>query len=554
MINIIIDNKKIKTEKGKTILEVAIENNIDIPALCYHSDLTPKESCRLCVVKIKGKKGMYTSCSTYAEDGMEIITNDEEINSVRKTNLELIFTQHVQQCGDCIWANRCKMLDLSQKLGININEYEDRKKNFKEYDIGGIFRFDSSKCINCSNCLEVCEKQGIGFLEMRKEGNTYRVMPSKDKECVYCGQCVVHCPAGTFETNDPANEIMAEIENDKYVIFQFAPAIRTSIGEEFEIGYGEVVIDKMVAGIKELGAKKVFDVSVGADFCVIEEAKELIERLEKKEDLPMFTSCCPAWVRFVEVYRPEFKANLTTTRSPHIILGGLIKTYFAEKENIDPKDIVVVSVMPCISKKYEITRKELELDGLKPVDYVLTTHELSKMFITNKIDIKDIKGKPRDPVLGIPSSAGVIFGASGGVAESALRTAYRMITKESIILDFTEVRGQEEVKEAKVEINGVELKIAVINGLGNAKKLLESNYMDFDYIEVMSCPGGCVGGGGQPVPVNAEIRKKRAQGLYGIDKTDKNRLADDNPIVKNIYNDFLNNKKIIKKICYTKFK
>jgi iron only hydrogenase large subunit-like protein len=293
---------------------------------------------------------------------------------------------------------------------------------------------------------------------------------------------------------------------------------------------------------------------VGADFCVIEEAKELIERLEKKENLPMFTSCCPAWVRFVEVYKPEFKANLTTTRSPHIILGGMIKTYFAEKEGIDPKDIIVVSVMPCLSKKYEITREELKVDGLDPVDYVLTTHELSRLLISKKIDLKNIVGIPRDPVLGIPSSAGVIFGASGGVAESALRTAYRMITKDNVILDYKEVRGMEEVKEAKVKIGEVELKLAVVNGLGNAKKLLESNYNDYDYIEVMSCPGGCIGGGGQPVPTNSEIRKKRAEGLYRIDEKDANRLADDNLIVKEIYAEFLNSDEIIKKICYTKFK
>jgi NADH-quinone oxidoreductase subunit G/NADP-reducing hydrogenase subunit HndD len=554
MIEIKIDNQKINTEEGKTILEVAIQNGIKIPALCYHSDLTPKESCRLCVVKIEGRNGLFPSCTTLVEDGMEIITDDEEINSTRKTNLELLFSEHVEQCGDCVWASRCKMLELSKKLGIRINEFEERKKDFKEYNIGDIFKFDSSKCINCSNCVEMCEKQGVGFLEIKKEDNFYRTVPSKDKECVYCGQCVVHCPSGTFETNNPAKKIMEEIENGKYVVFQFAPAIRTSIGEEFGMDYGEVVIDKMVAGIKQLGAKKVFDVSVGADFCVIEEAKELIERLEKKENLPMFTSCCPAWVRFVEVYKPEFKANLTTTRSPHIILGGMIKTYFAEKEGIDPKDIIVVSVMPCLSKKYEITREELKVDGLDPVDYVLTTHELSRLLISKKIDLKNIVGIPRDPVLGIPSSAGVIFGASGGVAESALRTAYRMITKDNVILDYKEVRGMEEVKEAKVKIGEVELKLAVVNGLGNAKKLLESNYNDYDYIEVMSCPGGCIGGGGQPVPTNSEIRKKRAEGLYRIDEKDANRLADDNLIVKEIYAEFLNSDEIIKKICYTKFK
>ena len=552
MINIQIDGKKISADEKKCILEIARENGIKIPSLCYHSDNSPKEGCGLCVIEIEGRKGLFTSCGTYPEEGMIIRTKTPEILKVRKTNLELLFSQHAEKCGDCIWNNRCRMLNLAKAWGLHINRWEDRKKDYPQYDFNNVLTFDSSKCINCSNCVETCEKQGIGFLEIKKEGSFHVVTPSKDKnkDCVYCGQCVVHCPSGSFSGVDPSLQIEKEIKNNKYVVFQFAPAIRTSIGEEFEMEYGSVVIEKMIAGIKKLGAKKVFDVSVGADIVTIEEANELIERLTKKEKLPMFTSCCPAWVKFVEFYKPELIPNLTEVRSPHIVLGGIIKTYFAQKENIKPEDIVVVSVMPCISKKYEIQRKELK----GSVDYVLTTHELARMFLKNKIDLNSIEGEPRDEILGIPSGAGVIFGSSGGVAESATRTAcFKLLNKKLDKIDFKEFRGEEEIKEATVEIGEIKIRIAVVNGLLNARKIIENYLREFDYIEVMSCPHGCVGGGGQPVPTSREIRRKRSEGLYQIDENEEIRIADENPIVQKIYKDFLTDKNLIKKICYTHF-
>lgn len=556
MVNIEIDGKKIIADENKNILEIAKENNIDIPSLCYHSDVYPKEACRLCLIEISGRSGLFTACSVHPEEGMIIITSSDEILRTRKTNLKLMFAQHIEKCNQCIWNNKCRMLNYARQWKLHINEWEDRKKNYPKYSFGGVIDYDSSKCINCSNCVEICKNQGVGFLEIKKQGSFHEVIPSQDKnkDCVYCGQCVVHCTAGSFSSVDPSSKIEEEIKSGKYVVFQFAPSIRTSIGEDFDMDQGSIVIEKMIAGIKKIGAKKVFDVSIGADLVTIEEANELIERLHKKDKLPMFTSCCPAWVKFIEFYKPEFIPNLTTVKSPQIVLGGIIKTYFAEKEKLDPKDIVVVSVMPCTSKKYEADRQELKIDGLNCVDYVLTTHELARMFIKNNIDLNTIEGEEKDDLFGNASGAGIIFGSSGGVAEAATRTAcYKLLNKKLEKIDFKEFRGHEGIKKASVKIGEIEIRIAVVNGLLNAKKILEDHLNEFDYVEVMSCLGGCVGGGGQPVPTDKEIRKKRAESLYQIDRNEKIRIADENPVIQNIYKEFLISKEIVNKIAYTNF-
>ncbi len=558
-IQIIIDGKKIECEKGKTILEVAIENGIEIPALCYHSDLKVNASCRMCLVEIKGIKGMQTSCSTKAEHKMDVVTNSLEIRKARKTNLELIFAQHREECNDCICKFNCNLLKLAKSYKVDIAKFFDRKTNYSVHKFGPALVFDSSKCIDCRNCVEVCKKQGVGFLEIKEKDGFFQVVPSKDKnkDCVYCGQCAVHCPVGAFEAVGEFEDIERCFEEkDKLLIFQFAPAIRTSIGEEFGLPYGSIVTEQLVAGIKKLGAHKVFDVSVGADFTTVEEANELMEKIENKAT-PCFSSCCPSWVKFIEFYYPEFIPHLATTRSPQVIMGGLIKTFWAEKENIDPKKIIVVSIMPCTAKKYEIQKKELEVDGLKPVDYVLTTRELAYLFKKWKIDLKNIKPEKQDNPLGIPSGAGVIYGATGGVMESALRTACAKTQKSGRLkIEFKDVRGSDGVKTALIKINNKEIKVAVVNGLGNAKKVLEElkkNPKLYDAVEVMACPGGCVGGGGQPVPVDAKIRQKRAQALYQIDSKKEIRLAHENPVVKEVYKDFFVSKKIIHKICHTKY-
>ncbi len=551
-INIKIDGKEIKAQEGETILRAAKRNGIEIPALCYHPDLNIKANCRMCLVEIRGQRGLQTSCSVKVYDGMEVITNSEEIKKARKINLELIFSQHREECFDCVWKYNCQLLKLAKEYDVEITRFKDRKSKFP-VEIAGPIEFDWTKCMDCKNCVEVCQKQGVGFLEVEKKEEFFQVMTSKkeSKDCVYCGQCIVHCPVGAIETTGEFESIKKPLQDKKnFVIAQIAPSIRTSIGEEFGIEYGTPITEKIAAGLRKLGFNKVFDVPLGSDFTTVEEAKELIERLEKGDVLPMMTSCCPAWVKFVEFYYPEFIPNLTTVRSPHIILGGLVKTYFAEKEGIDPQNIVVVSIMPCSSKKYEIKREELKINGLNPVDYVLTTRELTYLFKEDKIDLKKITPEDLDSPLGIASGAGVIYGASGGVMESALRTAAFQLTGENLKkIEFYQVRGLEGIKRAEIEINNKKLRIAIVNELGNAKKILEELKNEpglYHYVEVMACPGGCIGGGGQPLPVSQGIREKRARGLYRVDNEKKLRLAHENPVLKEIYDKCLNQEKIHK--------
>jgi NADH-quinone oxidoreductase subunit G/NADP-reducing hydrogenase subunit HndD len=555
-----IDGKRIEAEEGQSILEIARGNGIFIPTLCHHPDLKEKSSCRMCLVEIKGRKGMQVSCSTKAEEGMEIMTDSPAIARARKTNLELMFVQHREECGDCVVSHNCQMLEYARRFMVEINHLPDRKEDYPVYQFGPSLLFDSSKCIDCGNCTQMCRKQGINFLEKRQQDTFYQVKPSCDenRDCIYCGQCITHCPAGAFEAVGEFEDVETPLaDRSKKVIFQIAPAVRTSIGEEFGLEPGRNMLGEMAAALRKLGAYRVFDTSVAADVTTVEEARELVERIQGGATMPMFTSCCPAWVKYLEFYRPDYLPNLTTVRSPHVILGGIIKDYYAKKENIPVEDIIVVSVMPCVSKKYEITRPELWHDGIPPVDYVLTVRELARLFINHKLDLGKIKPEEMDEALGLATGAGVIYGASGGVMESALRTAYKELTGEELEkLDFESVRGLEGVKKAEVEIAGKKLRVAVVNGIANAQKLLGELGEDphaYDYVEVMACPGGCIGGGGQPVPVDKEIRRKRAQGLYAIDKEEKVRLAHQSPTVQKLYAEYLGEKEIAHRVCHTHY-
>ncbi|PIR06934.1 MAG: ferredoxin [Candidatus Komeilibacteria bacterium CG11_big_fil_rev_8_21_14_0_20_36_20] len=560
-IKITIDGLAIQVSADQTIGKVARANNIKIPGLCFHPDLAVQASCRLCVVEIKGRKGLYTACSTKIEEGMDIVTDSSKIRRARKVNLELIFTQHCEECGDCIYKRNCTIRELAPKYKVNITKFPDRKKDYPVYKFGPSLIFDSSKCIDCNLCVEACKAQNVCFLETRKKGDFHDVVPSKDKnkDCIYCGQCLTHCPVGAFEGVGEFEEIEAPFQlKDKVVVVQFAPSIRTTIGEEFDMPHGSIVTGQLTAAIRQLGIKHVFDVSVGADFTTIAEADELIERITEKGVLPMMTSCCPGWVKYVEFFQPEFIPNLTTVRSPHIILGGLIKTYWAKKEKIDPKKIVVVSIMPCVAKKYEMTRPELKINGLRPVDYVFTTRELAWLLKKRKIDLSKVQPENIKDPFGVPTGAGVIYGASGGVMESALRTACGKISGQQLCpINFKQARGLDGVKKATLTIKGKKLKIAIANGTANAQKLLDElkeKPKAYDYIEIMACPGGCIGGGGQPVPVNAIIRQKRANSLYSIDTKKKKRLAEDNSIVKKVYQDFFNDHHKFHQVCHTKFR
>ena len=555
---VIIDGKKYSAEAGRTILEVAQENGIKIPSLCYHPDVQARSNCRMCVVEIKGNKNLQTACSTKIQDGMEVITNSERIQKARKINLELIFSQHQEECDDCVWLDNCKLLEYEKEFGAEISKFPDRKSGRKIVQTGPIV-FDWTKCIDCRLCVDVCP---VEFLEVKNRGADIAIeaYPDENRECINCGQCIVHCPVGAIEAEGEFEEIEKPLaDKNRTVIIQFAPAIRSSIGEEFGMEPGSIVTGQMVAGMKKLGFNKVFDTSVAADFTTYEEAQELIERVATGNNLPAFSSCCPAWVKFLEFYYPEFIHNLCTSRSPQIMMGGILKTYWAKENNIDPKNIIVVSVMPCTAKKFEIKREEMRLEnGCFPIDYVLTTREMARLFKKHGIDLKNMESEEADNPFGDPSGAGVIYGASGGVFESAFRTAYFMATGKNMDnLDVKEIRGLEGIKIKELKLGDKILKVAVVSGIKNARKMLEELKKDpqaFHAMEVMACPGGCIGGGGQPIPNTPKIRKKRAEALYEVDAEKKIRLAHENPSVKEVYKKHFTDKEIIHKVLHTNYR
>jgi iron-only hydrogenase group A len=542
-IKIKINDKDISVPQGATIMQAAKKAGIDIPGLCGHPDFKAKANCRICVVEIEGRRNLQTSCSAEVQDGMVIRTDTDRVKNARNTNIELIFAEHIEKCADCVWRFECKLLSFAEKYKILISTFRDRKKNRKTYKFANAVEIDGSQCIDCRNCIDACSVlQNINYLELKGKGRNQEVVPTKKKNvhCILCGQCAVHCPVSAaqeqtqWEEVEPLLKIKKEGKlSKKIVVAQFAPSIRVSIGEDFGMPYGKLVTENIVGALRELGFDYVFDVNFGADITTMVEAEELMSRIKNHDTMPMMTSCCPAWVNYVELYHPELIPHLTTSRSPHIHNGGIIKTFWAKKYKVNPRDIVVVSIMPCTAKKYEAARKEMKINGNFPVDYVLTTREFSFLMKKNNIDLKTVKKAKSDNPLGEYSGAAAIYGASGGVMESALRTAHMMgcgdkktgLCRDRI--DFKTVRGIEDVKVATVQVAGTKLSVAVVNGIGNIEKVLEE-LKEYDYIEVMACPGGCIGGGGQPIPTTPEIRKKRIAALYKHDKGSKMRKAHEN--------------------------
>lgn len=562
-----INDKPVLAQNGQTIIEVAKQAGIKIPALCYHPDLEIKANCRICVVEIKGHDKLVAACSTQVQEGMEIQTDSPRVKSARAINLELLLATHTKKCADCISLHDCELLRLAQKYKVKSDRLVNRKKQRKIYRFANAVELDGEQCLDCRNCVEACAKQGIGYLKIAGTGIDQEIVPNRGEKnaCVYCGQCALHCPAASAQEQSawPAVERALQDKN-KIVVAQFAPAVRVSLGEEFGLPYGTNCEGKIYTVLKKLGFDYVTDVNFGADITTITEAEELMERLtDKKAVWPMMTSCCPAWVAYVEYYHPEFIPNLTTARSPHIHSAGALKTYWAKKNKINPKNIVVVSIMPCTAKKYEAARAELSLGGRPLVDHVLTVRELAYLIKQHQIDFKKLPDSDGLSLFNRGSGAAAIYGASGGVMESALRTAISLLNEKNNgakkkigvkteRLEFKEVRGSAGLKEAAFELAGRKLKVGVVNGLGNFERLLPK-LKKYHYVEVMACPGGCIGGGGQPLPTTKAIREKRREGLYKIDVNRKMRRAHENRAMLGYY-DWVKTNHLTGQVLHTKFK
>lgn len=567
-VNIKINGKSMQANQGETIIEAAKRNNIHIPTLCYHEDLCLSGICRVCVVEIEGQNLLQTSCNTPVAEGMVVKTNSDKVRKSRKMILELLLAEHVGECTTCKRNLNCELQELASKYGIEDIRFEKpEKKRFEIENNSPIVR-DNDKCILCKRCVRVCEEiQGVEAITPVGRGKDTTIgclydLTLNETTCVFCGQCINRCPTGALTEKDATKDVWKAIEDPtKHVVVQTAPAIRAALAEEFEIPPGERVTGKMAAALKLIGIDTVFDTDFTADLTIIEEGTELLTRLKKalvdKSDVavPMFTSCSPGWINYIEYNYPDLLPHLSTCKSPQQMFGPLIKTYYAQKKSIDPKDIVSVSVMPCTAKKYEADRPEMNASGYKDVDYVLTTRELARMIKQAGLDLMEIEDAEFDVPMGISTGAAVIFGATGGVMEAAIRTAYELVTGREVPfenLNIQPVRGMDGIREASLTItdplpewsflNGVEIKVAVAHNLTNAKKLMEkvrNGESPYHFIEVMACPGGCLGGGGQPIPTAPDIREKRAQAIYTEDGSLSLRKSHENPAVKQLYAEFL---------------
>jgi NADP-reducing hydrogenase subunit HndD len=584
MISLYINNIKIEVKEGTTILSAAKEAGIKIPTLCFVEGRTPQGACRVCVVEVEGAKTLAASCCTPVADNMKVFTNTKRVRMARRKVVELLLSEHDGDCKTCLRNDDCELQELARELGIEVIGYDGKKSHKKIDDSTPALVRDSGKCIKCRRCVTVCnEIQTVGSLFPQGRGFDTTIGPAFSRDldsviCIQCGQCSAICPVGAIGEKNQIDDVWAAIDNpEKFVVVQTAPAIRAALGECFGYEPGTLVTGKMVTALRQLGFDAVFDTNFTADLTIMEEGTELLMRLKKaivdKEQvaLPQFTSCCPGWIKFAEHYYPEMLPNLSSCKSPQQMFGPLAKTYYAKKIGRKPEDMVVVSVMPCTAKKFEHQRAEMNGSGLRDVDYVLTTRELGRMIKQAGIDFKTLADNKMDSPMGLSSGAADIFANTGGVMEAAIRTAYEIVTGKELPLNglhVEQIMGLDGVKKASLKITGTkkewsflegaELKVAVTHSLSNARKIIEAikNGEVFHFIEIMTCPGGCIGGGGQPRVTDNSVRLKRIQAIYKEDEGKKMRKSHENPEVVQLYKEFLGEPLSHKshKLLHTKYK
>ena len=555
LVTLTIDGVEVKAKKGTTILEAAKQAGIDIPTLCFLKDINEMGDCRMCIVEVEGRRGFATSCIQTVEDGMVVHTHTPNVLEARHVILDLIISNHAKDCLTCTRSGNCELQTLAVKFNVLKVEFPGEMTKHKVDDLSPSIVRDFNKCILCRRCVAMCKNiQGVGAIDCINRGfdsciSTVGDHSLNDVNCTNCGQCIQACPTGALHEKESIDDVWVKLKDpDTYVVVQTAPAVRVALGEEFGMPIGTNVTGKMVTALKRLGFNKVFDTNTGADLTVVEEAYEFIERFKENDNLPMITSCSPGWIKYIEMNYPELLPHLSTCKSPHQMFGAIIKTYFAKKEGIDPKKIYTVSVMPCIAKKFERQRAEMKNNDMYDVDNVITTRELSRMIKQANIEFLNLEDSLFDEPMGEATGASAIFGTSGGVMEAALRTAQDILTgKDLPKIDFEQVRGGDGIKKSTINIAGKDIKVVAVSGLANAQKIMEeikSGKADYQFVEIMACPGGCIMGGGQPIKSSkirreVDVRKLRADALYSIDEKSKIRKSHENTTLKKIYEEYL---------------
>jgi len=568
MIKLTINNMSVEVPEGTVLLDAAKKLKFNVPTLCNHPDLHVAGNCRVCVVELKGSRTLVAACAMPVAEGMEVLTNSMKVRKARKDIIELLLSEHVMNCTKCYKSGCCELQTLSREYLVELDRFADVSIKKPVDKSSPSIQKDESKCVKCQRCVRTCaELQHVSALTMAHKGahttvETFLDLPMDDVVCTNCGQCINRCPTGAMGERNYIDEVWEALSDPtKHVVVQTAPAVRVALGELLGFSYGTSVTGKMVTALRRMGFNAVFDTNFSADLTIMEEGHELLDRLQrvlvKKEklSLPMMTSCSPGWIKYIEHEFPNLLNNLSTCKSPQQMFGAIAKTYYAQKADVNPANMIVISVMPCTAKKFEAARPEMNSSGYRDVDYVLTTRELGLMIQQAGIDFVDLESSECDNLMGEYSGAAVIFGATGGVMEAALRTAYAVITGRDVPfknLEILPVRGMEGIKEATIKIEnclpewkfleGVEFKAAVAHGLTNARKLMqkiEKGESGYHFVEIMACPGGCLGGGGQPVPTNPDIRKKRALAIYAEDRGLPLRRSMDNPEIKILYDEFL---------------